>query len=109
MVVGDAREYCTAIVVLDREAVKAWGEKHGAPESSAEELAQNQQLITTIERELNALQKDLSKYEKARRYAFLVEPFTVENGLLTPTLKVKRKAVLDRYADLIEGLYSKGD
>jgi long-chain acyl-CoA synthetase len=109
LVVGDAREYCTAIVVLDREAVKAWGEKHGAPESSVEELAQNQQLITTIERELNTLQKDLSKYEKARRYAFLVEPFTVENGLLTPTLKVKRKAVLERYADLVEGLYSKGD
>jgi long-chain acyl-CoA synthetase len=109
IVIGDAREYCTAIVVLDKDAVKGWGEKHGASASTAEELAQNQQLISAIERELNALQKDLSKYEKARRYAFLVEPFTVENGLLTPTLKVKRKAVLERYADLIDGLYSKGD
>jgi long-chain acyl-CoA synthetase len=109
IVIGDAREYCTAIVVLDKDAVKGWGEKHGASASTAEEIAQNQQLISAIERELNALQKDLSKYEKARRYAFLVEPFTVENGLLTPTLKVKRKAVLERYADLIDGLYSKGD
>jgi long-chain acyl-CoA synthetase len=109
IVIGDAREYCTAIVVLDKDAVKGWGEKHGASASTAEEIAQNQQLISAIERELNALQKDLTKYEKARRYAFLVEPFTVENGLLTPTLKVKRKAVLERYADLIDGLYSKGD
>lgn len=109
IVIGDAREYCTAIVVLDKDAVNAWAEKNGKSGTSVEELAQDPKLVTTIERELNTLQRDLSKYEKARRYAFLVEPFTVENGLMTPTLKVKRKAVLERYADLIDGLYSKGD
>ncbi len=109
MVIGDAREYCTALVVLDKDAVNAWAEKNGKSGTSVEELSQDPKLVTTIERELTTLQKDLSKYEKARRYAFLVEPFTVENGLMTPTLKVKRKAVLERYADLIDGLYSKGD
>ncbi len=109
MVIGDAREYCTAIVVLDKDAVNAWADKNGRTGTPVEELAQDPKLVTTVERELSSLQKDLSKYEKARRYAFLVEPFTVENGLMTPTLKVKRKAVLERYADLIDGLYSKGD
>lgn len=109
MVIGDAREYCTAIVVLDRDAMKAWAEKNGAADMSADQLTEHKPLISAVERELNALQKDLSKYEKARKYAFLSEPFTVENGLMTPTLKVKRKVVLERYADVIESMYTKGD
>lgn len=109
MVVGDAREYCTALVVLDREALKTWAEKNNATGLSPEELVTHQPLVSAVERELNTLQKDLSKYEKARRYAFLVEPFTVENGLMTPTLKVKRKVVLEKYADVVDAMYSKGD
>lgn len=109
MVIGDAREYCTAIIVLDRDAIKAWSEKNGVTGMTVEQLVEHQPLISAVERELNVLQKDLSKYEKARKYAFLAEPFTVENGLMTPTLKVKRKVVLERYADVIEAMYSKGD
>lgn len=109
MVVGDAREYCTALVVLSKDALAAWAEKHGMGGTPVDKLVENTQLIMTIEKELNSLQRDLSKYEKARRYAFIVEPFTVENGLMTPTLKVKRKAVLERYAELVDDLYRKGD
>lgn len=109
MVVGDAREYCTAIVVLDKDAVTALSSKLGVEEGSFESNAENSQVRSAVERELNALQNDLSKYEKARRYTFLTDPFTVENGLMTPTLKVKRKAVLEKYADAIDSMYSKGD
>jgi len=109
MVIGDAREYCTAIVVLDRDAVRAWAEKNGATGLNVDQLVAHQPLVTAVERELNILQKDLSKYEKARKYTFLAEPFTVENGLMTPTLTVKRKVVLERYADVIDAMYSKGD
>ena len=109
LVIGDAREYCTAIVVLDKDAVNAWAESNGSTSPGLQELLTNPQLISTIERELNSLQKDLSKYEKARKYTFIAEPFTVENGLLTPTMKVKRKAVVERFADVIDAMYSKGD
>jgi len=109
MVIGDAREYCTAIVVLDKESVTAHAKKLNLDDMTFEALASNSQIRSSVERELNGLQKDLSKYEKARRYTFLTDPFTVENGLMTPTLKVKRKAVLDKYAAAIDAMYNKGD
>jgi long-chain acyl-CoA synthetase len=109
MLVGDAREYCTALLVLDKEAVKAWAEKNAPAATPWEELVQNTDLRTTIEKEINRLQRDLSKYEKVRRFAIIPEAFSVENGMMTPTLKVKRKAVLDRYADVVDSLYEQGE
>jgi len=109
MLVGDAREYCTALLVLDKEAVKAWGEKNSVSAASLDELFQTSELRATIEKEINKLQRDLSKYEKVRRFAIIPEAFSVENGMMTPTLKVKRKAVLERYAQVVDSLYEQGE
>ena len=58
-----------------------------------------------ISNEIDSLQKELATFERVRRFALLPEPFTVENGMMTPTLKVKRKEVESRYQELIESLY----
>jgi long-chain acyl-CoA synthetase len=109
MLVGDAREYCTALLVLDKEAAKAWAEKNAVQPTPWEELVGNPTLRSAVEKEINKLQRDLSKYERVRRFAIIPEPFSVENGMLTPTLKVKRKAVLERYSELVDSLYEQGE
>lgn len=109
MLVGDAREFCTALLVLDKEAAKAWAEKNSVQAIPWEELVENATLRSTVEREINKLQRDLSKYERVRRFAIISEPFSVENGMLTPTLKVKRKAVLERYVDVVDSLYEQSE
>lgn len=84
MLIGDAREYCTALIVPDADAA-----------------ATRQEIQIDIDR----LQRDFAKHERIRKFTILSEPFTVENGMMTPTLKVKRKVVEERYKDVIDLMY----
>jgi long-chain acyl-CoA synthetase len=111
MLVGENRPFMTALIVPDFEAAREMllqaGESPGdisAP-GAREALVDGVTLAMAIEHELKGLQRDLSAFERVRRFKLLAEPFTVENGLMTPTLKVKRKAVTERYAAEIEKMY----
>ena len=66
----------------------------------------DEKINDAIREDINNLQKDLAKYEQVRRFKLLAEPFTIESGELTPTLKVKRKVVEQKYSDLIESMYN---
>lgn len=105
ILIGDAREFCTALLVPDKEAIEAWAKAQGLQFSTWEGLVRSQELYRAVNQDLNRLQKDLSKYERVRRFRLLPTPFTVENGMMTPTLKVKRKVVLNEYASLIDEMY----
>ncbi|MBL0323363.1 MAG: long-chain fatty acid--CoA ligase [Ignavibacteria bacterium] len=107
MLVGDAREFCTALIVPDAEAVRTWAEKNTVKYESQETLWTSPELHRAMEADINKLQRELPKYERVRRFAVITKPFTVENGLLTPTLKVKRKAVLAAHAETIDHLYER--
>ncbi|MCX6140384.1 MAG: long-chain fatty acid--CoA ligase [Candidatus Kapabacteria bacterium] len=107
MLVGDAKEYCTAVIVPDREVVRSWAQKTGLTFSSADDMITSNELHAAIEKDINRLQRELAKYERVRRFTVISQPFTVENGMMTPTLKVKRKAVLTAYADIIDQLYER--
>lgn len=107
MLVGDAREFCTALIVPDAEAVRTWAEKNTVKYESQETLWTSPELHRAMEQDINRLQRELPKYERVRRFAVITKPFTVENGLLTPTLKVKRKAVLAAHAETIDHLYER--
>jgi len=96
VLIGDAREFCTALVVPDEDAVKASG------------IAANE-LHHRLQTDIDQLQKGLSKYERIRRISILTTPFTVENGMMTPTLKIKRKAVELAYKDVIDAMYAGTD
>lgn len=106
MLVGNNREYCTALVVLDAEAVKGALNADGV---AVGDVVGGDAVHKRVWADIVRLQKDLSKYERVRRFTILGEPFTVENGLMTPTLKVRRKAVETRYAAEIEAMYSGPD
>ncbi|MDP4219340.1 MAG: long-chain fatty acid--CoA ligase [Bacteroidota bacterium] len=103
MLIGDRREFNTALIVPNydelRKSIKEF------ESSSNDELAVHSEVRDRLTKELDVLQKELASFERVRRFALLPEAFTVENGLLTPTLKVKRKEVESRYEELIESLY----
>jgi long-chain acyl-CoA synthetase len=106
MLIGDGREYCTALIVPDMDVVRQWAANNGMNDLPNDWVASSEDLHRAIEADLSKRQRELSKYERVRRFRVLNEPFTVDNGLMTPTLKVKRKAVAERYALLIEELYA---
>ncbi|UCH29382.1 MAG: long-chain fatty acid--CoA ligase [Myxococcales bacterium] len=105
MVYGMNREYNVAIVVPDFEVLKGWAEEKGLdPDPTS--LAKNDQVQALIEEEVNKFSSDFKGYEKARKIVIGDEDFTTENGMLTPTLKLKRRVVQERYSDKIEALYA---
>ncbi len=106
VLIGDRREYCTALLVPDFDAVRVYADEKGLLYSSNSDLAANSEVHREIQRDINRLQSDFSKYEKVRKFALLSEPFSVENGDMTPTLKVKRHIVERKYAGLIDALYA---
>lgn len=111
MLIGDQRPFITALIVPDFDVLKEVAEMQGMtvpdlrdPEARAAFL-DLEAIELSIEGDIKRLQRDLSAFERVRRFELLAEPFTVENGMLTPTLKVKRKVVEERYKELIEGMY----
>lgn len=101
ILIGDKRQYVTALIVPDFLAIREDNVAIGDPLS----LVDDDIVRAAIERELDAAQKEFANYERVRRFVLLPDPFTVENGMMTPTLKIKRKAVEERYQALIESLY----
>jgi long-chain acyl-CoA synthetase len=105
VLIGEKRMFCSALVVPDYEALKAYAKKHHIRYSSVDELINNHEIRKLFDKDINSLQKDLSNYERVRKYTLLGNPLTIDNGEITPTMKIKRKIVEERYKDLIEKMY----
>lgn len=102
---SDDRHFITALIVPDFEKLKDFAEKVDVKYNSMSELVENDVINNFFEAEIDVLQRQLAKYEQVRKFALLDKPFTIESGELTPTLKLKRKVIEERYGDLIEGFY----
>ncbi|HWF45136.1 MAG TPA: long-chain fatty acid--CoA ligase, partial [Candidatus Kapabacteria bacterium] len=102
---GDKRQYCTALIVPDFEAFRTAFLDRGDQPLPSNDLVRNSEVLNTIQVEIDRYQKELATFERVRKFVLLPEAFSVENGMLTPTLKIKRKEVEWRYADTIESLY----
>ena len=105
VLVGDGRKFILALVVPEFERLAEWGRGEGLDFSRAEELTRQpaaaRHLLAEMDREL----QEFSGYEKPKQVILLDEPFTIEAATLTPTQKVRRKVVAERYADRIERVY----
>ncbi|HEY1536329.1 MAG TPA: AMP-binding protein, partial [Polyangiaceae bacterium] len=100
---GLNRPFNVALVVVDEAAVTRWArEKH----LELKDVTRDAAVKELIEKELAERGHNFRGYEKPRAFALIREDFTVENGLLTPSLKVRRKLVLDRYLSSLEALYT---
>jgi len=104
---GDNKPYNVALIVPDQEAVLKWAKEKGLG-GEYEELLESSRVRELIGKELEQYSKDFKGYEKPRGFALLAEEFSIDNGLLTPKMSLKRKQVMDRYGELIETLYGEG-
>ncbi len=105
VLIGNNREFCTALIVPDFDTISRWANVSEITENSMEQLSKNPDVIALIQNEINALQKDVAKYERIRRFELMIHPFTAETGELTPKLSIKRDFVEQKYASEIEGMY----
>jgi len=103
-VVGDGRRFIAALIVPDFAVLGAWAAGNGKPADRAA-LCVDAEVIELIGREIDGLQADFARFERVRAFRLLEAPFKIEDGTLTPTLKVVRKEVLERYKALIEEMY----
>ncbi|MER6912039.1 long-chain fatty acid--CoA ligase [Streptomyces sp. NPDC000594] len=105
LVVGDDRPYVAALVTLDPEAVEHWLTIQGRPVPPPAELVRDPGLETEIRRAVVAANARVSHQESIRTFRILARPFTEEQGLLTPSLKLRRKAIEATYAREVAALY----
>jgi long-chain acyl-CoA synthetase len=101
---GDRRPYPVALITLDAEEIVPWAKERGLP-TDLGELAATDEVQELIQGELDRVNARYAQVEQVKRFAILDHDFSQEEGELTPTLKLKRNVVYDRYADQFEALY----
>ena len=104
--VGDRRNYVVALLSLDPARVAAEAEKAGSPARTPEEAARCPLFRAHVERQVEEVNRDLARYETIKKFALLPRELSVEAGELTPTLKLKRRVILERHQDTIDALYA---
>jgi long-chain acyl-CoA synthetase len=105
VVLGDRRKYPAALIVPDFAVLERRLKDLGRPYGSREELVTRADVVALYQEIIDAMNRELSQYERIKRIALLPREFTIDGGELTPTLKVKRKVVEDRWRETIESLY----
>jgi long-chain acyl-CoA synthetase len=105
MIHGDGRPYNVALVVPDAQAVRGWAQKQGL--ALPDDVCSDDRVRDLLVSEIARLSEDFKGFEKPRAIALVGDDFTIGNGLLTPTLKLKRREVLARHGDLIDELYTR--
>ncbi|GAA2164214.1 long-chain acyl-CoA synthetase [Humibacillus xanthopallidus] len=107
LVVGDRRPYVAAMLTIDADVLPQWLAEHGHTEAApVERIHESPELLAELQTAVDDANKAVSNAEAIKRFAVLPADFTVDDGLLTPTLKVKRAVVTQRYAAEIDSLYS---
>ncbi|MDZ7820961.1 MAG: long-chain fatty acid--CoA ligase [Candidatus Marinimicrobia bacterium] len=105
VVIGDRRKYPVALIVPNREELENWAQEHAIVYANYFSLLGNQEVNDLFERELDEFQLQLARYEKSKKFLLIGEPFSIENEELTPSLKVRRKKVIEHYQKQIDTLY----
>ncbi|MGH6921234.1 MAG: AMP-dependent synthetase/ligase, partial [Geminicoccaceae bacterium] len=104
MVYGDRRPHLVALIVPDAEFARRYARQHGLSPDLAS-LVENAGFQRVIGEAVRRANQNLSVIERVRHFQLLPEPFTIENGMMTPTLKLKRQQICRLHRDLIDGLY----
>jgi len=103
-VIGDRQKYLTALITIDADNVKAFADEQGIATDNLDELLKNKAVNDLIRSVLEEKNTELASFETIKDFRLLDE-FSIENGLLTPTLKVKRNVAMEQFADVIDEMY----
>ncbi|HHE31369.1 MAG TPA: long-chain fatty acid--CoA ligase [Chlorobaculum parvum] len=106
MVVGEKRPFLVALIVPDFQKLKEFAAEQNQSASSPKELIARKEVVQIYEKLLRSVSRQLATHEKVRKFLLLEQSFSIENGLMTPTLKLKRKEISKRYNNEIDKLYN---
>ena len=108
VIIGDRRPFLVVLLSPNDEGLEKWAAAEGIPFTSIEEITRHPRVIEVFAKVVETTNADLASYEQIKKHAVLPLMLSIDDGSLTPTLKVKRRVVEKQYTDLIEGLYSEG-
>ena len=106
-VIAEAKNYVTALIVPAFETLEEWAKEQGLKYSNTMELLRHSQVIQHFEERLTELQSELASFEQIKKFTLLPDAFSMEAGLITPTLKLRRKVIYNKYADEIRMMYER--
>ena len=106
MVVGEGEKHPAAIIQPDFEFLKSWEERKGIPFESNEQIVKDERVIERFQEEVDEKNTAFGHWEQVKRFELSPTPWTIEGKELTPTLKLKRRVILDKYKDLYSRIYN---
>ena len=109
IVIGNARKFPSALIVPNLDAIRAYAKTLSLEVRDAVELARHPRIHEYFKKKVDEATKELAPHEKVKKIALLTQEFTIDGGELTPSLKIRRKFVEDKYRDLIDSLYPKNE
>lgn len=109
IIIGNQRKYPSALIVPNFDALKTYASSLSLDTKDKISLAKHPRIIEFFKKKVDEVTKELAPHEKVKRIALLTEEFTIDGGELTPSLKIRRKFVEDKYRDLIDSLYPKNE
>ena len=106
VVVGENQKFAAALIHPDFAFLKDWCKRHNIPFTTNEEMILNEEVKKRYDKEVKKLNEGLGEVERVKKYQLIADEWTIGNGILTPTLKVKRKVVMQRYGEQIDKLFA---
>jgi long-chain acyl-CoA synthetase len=107
VVIGDKRPYLVALVMIDHENVERYAQDHAIPFSNFASLCRRPEIVELIQGEIDRVNKLFARVEQVKKFRLIEQKLTAEDEELTPTMKLKRKLVNEKYKDLIESMYTR--
>ena len=105
IVIGDRRKYVTCLIMLDEDTVVKYAQDNKIQFSTYKDLTQSPEINKLIQNEIDKVNKTLSQVEQPKKFTIMPKKLYVEDGEVTPTMKVKRSFVNEAFGDLIEAMY----
>jgi long-chain acyl-CoA synthetase len=105
-VIGDKRKFLSALITLDPETIAEYAQERNFAYRDLDELCSHPEIIQLIEHEIAEKNRQFASFESIKKMTIVPE-FTIENEILTPTMKIKRNVVMNRFEDRIEAMYPK--
>ena len=106
LVVGENQKFAGALIIPSFTDLKAWCAEEKIPYTTNEEMIKNPEVLKRYVKEVNDLNKGLGETEKIKKHVLLADEWSIANGLLTPTLKAKRKVIIAKYKDMIDKMFA---
>ena len=106
MVIGDKRNFISAIIVPAIDSISAYLESKGKTVSAPQAMVDHPLIVELIDSEVSRLMENFSNYERVKKFVLSPRLLTIENGELTPKMSIVRKKVLENFNDLIDSIYT---